>query len=161
MPLFIFCNTIKMAGVFFELILIPYQMKIMITGIVTLTTILLLLSFSAFASKMLMPSVACDSSLPKIKFFAVRPAAGKNIIAWEVETDLPTVYYEVQKSNDSLSFKTIAMILGPQPTNNNHNYFEFGDKPIKQKTKTYYRIKQLNSAGDIYYTGIIKSADQD
>ena len=133
----------------------------MITTIVTVAAVLMLLSFSSFAARMLMPSAACDSSLPKIKFFAVKPAAGKNIIAWKVETDLPTVYYEVQKSSDSLSFKTIAMILGPKPTNNNHNYFEFGDKPIKQKTKTYYRIKQLNTAGDIYYTGIIKSADQD
>ena len=136
-------------------------MKTMITAIVTLTAILLLFSFSSSASQMLLPSVALDSSLPKIKFFAVQPAAGKNIIAWEADTDLPTVYYEVQKSEDSLSFKTIAMILGPKPTNNNHNYFEFGDKSIKQRIRTYYRIKQINAAGDIYYTGIIKSADQD
>ncbi|MGE5108298.1 MAG: hypothetical protein ACM3H8_12180 [Sphingobacteriales bacterium] len=133
----------------------------MITVIVTLTAILLLLSFSSFAALMLKPSAVSDSSLPKIKFFAVKPATGKNIIAWEAEADIPTVYYEVQKSEDSLNFKTVAMILGPKPTTSNHNYFEFGDKPIKQRTKTYYRVKQINTAGDIYYTGIIKSADQD
>lgn len=136
-------------------------MKTMITAIVTLTAILLLLSFSSFAARMLMPSVAADSSLPKIKFFTVKPVTGKNIIAWEAEADLPTVYYEVQKSDDSLNFKTVAMILGPKPTNNNHNYFEFGDKLIKHRIKTYYRIKQINAAGEVYYTGIIKSADQD
>ena len=136
-------------------------MKTMITATVTLTAILLLLSFSLSASRKLLPSVVLDSSLPKIKFFAVQPSIGKNIIAWEAETDLPTVYYEVQKSEDSLNFKTIAMVLGPKPTNNNHNYFEFGDKPVKQKTRMYYRIKQINAAGNIYYTGIIKSADQD
>lgn len=134
----------------------------MITAIVFITTALLLLSFSAFAAKMLLPATATDSSLlPKIKFFAVKPAAKKNIISWQAENDLPTVYYEVERSEDSVHFKTIAMVLGPKPTGNNENYFEFGDKPFKQKIKTYYRIKQINAAGEIYYTGIIKSVNPD
>lgn len=133
----------------------------MISITILLAVLLLWLVFSSFAANMLAASTATDAALPKIRFFSVKPSGEKNIIAWEAETDLPTVYYEVQKSEDSLQFNTIAMVLGPKPTNNNRNYFEFGDKSFKQKTKIYYRVKQVNAAGDIYYTGIIKSADQD
>ncbi|MBI3717816.1 MAG: hypothetical protein HY252_04405 [Sphingobacteriales bacterium] len=130
--------------------------------IVTIIVIaLLLLSFSSFAFRMLTPATTGDSILPKLKFISVRPAAGKNIIAWEADQDLPTVYYEVQRSADSIDFKTIATVLGPKPTTNQHYYFEFGDNPLKQRKKMYYRIKQINAAGEVYYTGIIRSVNPD
>lgn len=135
-------------------------MKTMITITIFFTT-LILVSLSSFAMKMLMPVTVTDTLLPKIKFFSVKPVSDKNIISWEAENDLPTVYYEVQRSADSIDFSTVAMVLGPKPTNNQHYYFEFGDKPFKQKTKVYYRVKQINAAGEIYYTGIIKSVNPD
>lgn len=137
-------------------------MKTMITVITTLCACLLLISFSSFATKMLSPVTVIDSSLlPKIKFLSVKQADDKNIIGWQAEKDLPDVYYEVERSEDSVHFNTVAMILGPKPTTDLQNYFEFKDKPVKQKIKMYYRIRQINAAGEIYYTGIIKSVNTD
>lgn len=134
-------------------------MKTMITSII-ITGVILLISTGSFAGRMLMPSVAADSSLPKITFFSVRHDSNKNIIAWEATADLSTVYYEVQKSDDSAHFTTIAMVLGPKPMQNGRNVFEFNDKLFRQKSIAYYRIKQVNTAGVFFYTGIIKPASQ-
>jgi hypothetical protein len=137
-------------------------MKTMITSIVILSAFLLLFSVAAFAGNMLAaPSTGDSGGLPKIKFLSIKTSAGKNIVSWKAEEDLPAVYYEVESSSDSLHFKTIGMVLGPKPATDSQNYFEFWDAIIKRKTKIYYRVKQINAAGEVYYTGIIKSADQE
>ncbi|RTL56224.1 MAG: hypothetical protein EKK37_17265 [Sphingobacteriales bacterium] len=125
-------------------------------------TALILFSLSSFAGRLLMPAAVTDTLLPRIKFFSVKPLSTKNIISWQADNDLTAVYYEVQRSADSTDFSTVAMIPGPKPTSNNqHFYFGYADHYFKQKTKVYYRVKQVNTAGEIYYTGVIKSVNPD
>ncbi len=136
-------------------------MKTMITTVLIISVCFLLASFTVFAGNMLVTTPGADTTLPRINFFSVKKTTRKNIISWKTERDLPTVYYEVERSEDSLHFNTIAMVLGPKPTGAATPYFEFGDKLNNRKTKLYYRIKQVNAAGEIYYTGIIRSVETD
>ena len=133
-------------------------MKTMITNVLIFTAFMLLAGITVFAGNMLVTTPGNDTALPKINFLSVKTSAQKNIVSWKAEQDSPSVYYEVQRSEDSIDFKTIAMVLGPKPTDENQPFFEFGDKIFKRKTKVYYRVKQVNAAGEIYYTGIIKSS---
>jgi hypothetical protein len=162
MPLSVIRETRMVSGFFFDLIfLITYQMKTMITAIVTLTVCLLLPGFTAFSRNILATPAAGNTTFPKIKFLSVKSPFQKTIVSRKAGEDLPAVYYGVERSEGSLYFKITGMVLVPKPANAKQFCFENGDKLFKRKTKIYYRVKQVNAAGEVYYTGIIKSADQE
>ncbi|HET9056891.1 MAG TPA: hypothetical protein VFN30_08600 [Chitinophagaceae bacterium] len=109
-----------------------------------------------------MPSASdvIDSFLPKIISFNVKASFKQNIVCWEADKDSSAVYYEIERSEDGLHFKTVGLILGAKPNYNNKFYFEFIDKIPKQKTKLFYRLRLINITGWAYCTNIIKPVNQ-
>lgn len=70
-------------------------------------------------------------------------------IAIRIETDgsVQTNYFEIQKSTDGINFKTIALILGPDPKETTCDCYGCFDKILNSNTKTYYRAKHIDTQG--------------
>jgi hypothetical protein len=85
----------------------------------------------------------------KIKYasFNVEAANNKIMIYWVTDRESPTNYFEIQRSQDGKNFKTIEMVLGPDPKLNSCKRFAGTDKPSNNKQKLYYRLKHVNVDG--------------
>ena len=70
-------------------------------------------------------------------------------IDWSIENAAATNYFEIQKSTDGVSFKTIALVLGPDPKQLRGDRYSCFDKYIRKNAKhSYYRLKHINTNGD-------------
>ena len=47
--------------------------------------------------------------------FTVNSVKQRIMIDWSTDNKVETNYFEIQKSVDGVNFKTIAMVLGPDP----------------------------------------------
>ena len=76
------------------------------------------------------------------------------IIKWKTENEFNLNHYEIEKSDDSLSF----IVLGSQqPLSNNGLSDEYSFNDINAKTSdNYYRIKAICNDGQIQYSKIVK-----
>ena len=60
---------------------------------------------------------------------------------------VPTNYFEVQKSLDGINFKTIALILGPDPKQSTCDCYGCFDKLLQNNNIVYYRAKHIGKDG--------------
>lgn len=76
------------------------------------------------------------------------------IIKWKTENEFNLNHYEIERSDDSLSF----IVLGSQqPLSNNGLSDEYSFNDINAKTSdNYYRIKAICNDGQIQYSKIVK-----
>ena len=79
-----------------------------------------------------------------------------NKIAINLTTDgaVPTNYFEIQKSSDGVSFKTIALILGPDPKQSTCDCYGCFDKLLKESQTSYYRARHIGLDGSEQLTEI-------
>lgn len=70
-------------------------------------------------------------------------------IDWATDNKIPTNYFEIERSRDGISFKTIAMMLGPDPKQINCYCYECLDKPKANSKKYFYRLKHVSTDGEI------------
>ena len=72
-----------------------------------------------------------------------------NKIAINLTTDgtVPTNYFEIQKSVDGVNFKTIALILGPDPKQTTCDCYGCFDKLLKGSQNLYYRARHIGLDG--------------
>ena len=105
--------------------------------------ITLLFTMGAFVGK------AQQSSTVKINFTKFDVVEHNNKIAINLITDgsVPTNYFEIQKSVDGVNFKTIALILGPDPKQSTCDCYGCFDKEIKGKGNFYYRARHVGIDG--------------
>ena len=77
-------------------------------------------------------------------------------VKWVTESSAKTNYFEVQRSEDGKNFKTVALVLGPDPKKSEHE-FEYVDK-VKATTaqKVYYRLCHVNTNGVKQPTRIVE-----
>ena len=71
------------------------------------------------------------------------------MIDWATDNKVPTNYFEIERSSDGINFKTIALVLGPDPKQTNCNCYECFDKPDSNTKKYFYRLKHVSSEGEI------------
>lgn len=71
----------------------------------------------------------------------------KVVVDWDVDVTSEVNYFELEKSADGINFKTIAMILGPDPTKNLPVYYSCFDKKSKSSKRVYYRVKHISASG--------------
>lgn len=80
--------------------------------------------------------------------FNVSSDKKKISIDWSIENAAPANYFEVQKSNDGINFKTIALVLGPDPKQITGDYYAYFDKYVRKYAKhSYYRLKHIGTNG--------------
>ena len=68
-------------------------------------------------------------------------------ISWATGMAEATNYFQVEKSTDGEEFKTVAIVMGPDPTKTACDCYWYLDN-ISTKTKTvYYRLKHIDTNG--------------
>jgi len=85
--------------------------------------------------------------------FSVSTKQNKVLLNWTTDNTVSTNYYEIQKSSDGVNYKTIALVMGPdpkQPGCDCYGCFEkLAGKNVKQ---AYYRLKHVNADGTGQYS---------
>ena len=79
---------------------------------------------------------------------------GQNIaLNWTVNKVEKSNYFEVERSIGGKKFKTIMIVLGPNPSKRTEESF---NSSIKNsiKNKRYYRLKHINEEGIITFSPI-------
>ncbi len=71
----------------------------------------------------------------------------KVIVDWDVDTLPEANYFELEKSTDGRNFKTIALILGPNPGRSLPVFYSCYDNKKRKAKLTYYRVKHVSSSG--------------
>ncbi len=86
--------------------------------------------------------------------FSVANDGNKVEINWATAKSMNAHYFEVEKSSDGQQFKTIAIVMGPDPLKAGCDCYWCNDK-INTKTKVvYYRLKHININGGAELSGI-------
>ena len=71
------------------------------------------------------------------------------MIDWKTDGATATNYFEVQKSMDGINFKTIALVLGPDPKQTTNDSYGFFDKDLAKNAKqSYYRLVHIDADGN-------------
>ncbi len=80
--------------------------------------------------------------------FTVNEVEKKIIIDWAVDDKVPANYFEIQKSLDGKNFRTIALVMGPDPKQANADSYEYFDKPASKTQKYFYRLNHISVDGE-------------
>ena len=110
--------------------------------------ILLCLSF-AFTSK----AQKIANTKIKITDFQVVKEQNKVVIMWQTENS-NTNYFEVEKSNDGKNFKPVAYVLGADPSKTDCECFGYFDKITGKSKESYYRLKHVNTDGNVQFSEV-------
>ena len=106
-----------------------------------------------FISSLLVNSLAKaqnQAQVNQITFtkFSISTDNKKIAINWATDNAAPTNYFEIQKSLDGVNFKTIALILGPDPKQSLCDCYGCFDKYVHKNAKhSYYRLKHIDVNG--------------
>lgn len=87
---------------------------------------------------------------------AVRNADRTITVSWKAEDELNMVKYEVERSADGVSFKSIVSALPVATNGGNAVYNRIDLSPLA--TDNYYRIKAISLNGMVQYSAIVKVA---
>ena len=105
-----------------------------------------------FLTTISLSSVAQNQYKPdgKLNFtrFSVKADQKRVAIDWATDNTKPTNYFEVQKSDDGINFKTIMLVLGPDPRQDGDTYGCFDKSTRKNSRHTYYRLRHISLNGD-------------
>ena len=85
--------------------------------------------------------------------FTVTTRQNKVMIDWATDSKVVTNYFEIQKSEDGMNYKTIALVLGPDPKQPNCDcYSAIDNQKQKPSRQAYYRLKHIDTEGIIQYS---------
>lgn len=76
--------------------------------------------------------------------FKISEKQNKVAIDWTTDGSVITNYFEIQKSTDGVNFKTIALVMGPDPSQKTCDCYGCFDKISK---KAYYRLVHVDTSG--------------
>lgn len=100
-------------------------------------------SFSSFFFK----NVASSTVVPFVcNDFNYKIASDKILLNWTAITEPNNSYFEIQKSVDGISFKTIGIINDKQDYNSTNTY-QFVDGITANNSKVYYRLASVSKDG--------------
>lgn len=81
--------------------------------------------------------------------FTVSAKEQKVIIDWKTDGATATNYFAIQKSTDGVNFKTVALVLGPDPKQKNCDCYGCFDKYVPKTAKhSYYRLVHIDTEGN-------------
>ena len=89
-----------------------------------------------------------------ITHFEVVKEQNKIVLEWSTDKSSKTNYFEVEKSTDGKNFKTVAYVLGADPTKTDCECYGCFDKVTGKAKESYYRLKHVNSNGNIQFSEV-------
>ncbi len=92
----------------------------------------------------------------KIEITSFRVVKDQNKVAinWATDKNSQTNYFEVEKSSDGKNFKTIAYVLGADPAKTDCECFGCFDKITGKVKESYYRLKHVNTDGNVQFSEV-------
>ena len=75
-------------------------------------------------------------------------------INWTTDKKEATNYFEVERSGDGEDFKTVALVMGPDPSKKDCDCYECFDKINSGSDTTYYRVKHVDSNGGFDFSSV-------
>lgn len=84
--------------------------------------------------------------------FKIVESQNKININWATDNAGVTNYFELEKSDDGKNFKTIALILGPDPSKSNCDCYGCDDKDMGSKKEFFYRLKHISVNGEVEFS---------
>ena len=85
----------------------------------------------------------------KVTDFTLNTRDKKVIIDWKTDGSTPANYFAIQKSIDGVNYKTVALVLGPDPKQKDCDCYGGFDKYVPQKAKhAYYRLVHVDTDGN-------------
>ncbi len=101
---------------------------------------------------------ATNATLPvSIIDFGAVYSNDKVNVKWTTTFELNNDHFEVERSTDGLSFKSVATVKGAGNSSIKHDY-QFNDdisKSVLNKNDVYYRLKQVDIDGRVAYTKVL------
>lgn len=103
---------------------------------------------------------ASDNTSGTVEYASLDATATNNgvLINWVTVSELNNSHFEVERSTDMKSFKTVAMVLdGFAATGTNGKTYKFKEAAVEiKKGKTvYYRLKQIDNDNQVHYSTIM------
>jgi len=86
--------------------------------------------------------------------FQVVKNQNKVDINWSTDKTVNTNYFEVEKSNDGKNFKTVAYVLGADPTKTDCDCYGCFDKINTNSKESYYRLKHVDTNGSVEFSEV-------
>ena len=86
--------------------------------------------------------------------FQVVKNQNKVDINWSTDKTVNTNYFEVEKSNDGKNFKTVAYVLGADPTKTDCDCYGCFDKINTNAKESYYRLKHVDTNGSVEFSEV-------
>ena len=80
------------------------------------------------------------------------------ILDWNTVSEASNGYFEVERSNNTTNFKTIALVLDGFATEGSGKKYAFKEDAaqIRNGHTVYYRLKQFDAYGNVSYSEIVK-----
>ena len=110
-----------------------------------LVTIFAAFSFGGNAQKV-------QQSTIHIMDFKVVKNENRINVNWSTDNATPTNYFELQKSFDGRNFKTVAFILGPDPSKKGCDCYGCYDNITVDKKEFFYRLKHVSTNGEVEFS---------
>ena len=79
-------------------------------------------------------------------------------INWDTVSEMNNSHFDVERSTDMISFKTVAIVLdGFAVTGTNGKIYKFKEAAgeVKKGKTVYYRLKQIDINNDIHYSKLM------
>ncbi len=107
-----------------------------------------------FCAGMSLASTAQKQASTKVNIieFKLKQNQNKISVNWATDNNVPTNYFEVERSNDGKNFKPVAYILGADPQKTDCDCYGFSDKVSPDKKQFYYRLKHVDTNGQIEFS---------
>jgi len=118
------------------------------------------LTFILFAGKASASTEYNTLNNPGIEYASLAATATNNgvFINWVTVSELNNSHFEVERSTDMKSFKTVAMVLdGFAATGSNGKTYKFKEASaeIKSGKTVYYRLKQIDKDNQVHYSTVM------
>ena len=106
--------------------------------VLLISTIVLISSTGLFA----------QNSTINVTTFKIFVKEQKVIIDWKTDGATATNYFAIQKSIDGINYKTVALVLGPDPKQKNGDCYGCSDKISEAAKPSYYRLVHIDTDGN-------------
>ncbi|MEL6941394.1 MAG: T9SS type A sorting domain-containing protein, partial [Bacteroidota bacterium] len=110
--------------------------------------------YGEYAQQPLQATVLDVNVLPvELISFQAKEEQDGIFLSWETATEMDNAYFELQRSTDGKSFKSIVQIKGHGTSLEAHEYGFLDVLP--EDGNNYYRLKQMDFSGDYEYSKVI------
>ena len=125
-----------------------------------LLTSALTLTFIFFAGKVSAYTEYNTVNNPGIEYASLAASATANgvFINWVTVSEINNSHFEVERSSDMKSFKTVAMVLdGFATTGTNGKTYKFKEAAgaVSKGKTVYYRLKQIDTNNQVHYSAVM------